>query len=435
MISNSVFKQYLGSLDDFKSYYSHLDNEQKDILLKALVFIHDKPIDGNWNNDGYIFANGKFYTCRESVDLTASTLISLIETGNTSGVKVEEVGDKLVFIPVIKEELKALTGVGFVEVGKTWAAGTDIETILNDIFAKEVWYNANFDYAENLAITMSKPTLTVTIDDATAVNSSTYEIGAPVSTTGSINNSSATGNNFNVTCSTANNNGFVTNGDTSTKLTSLSISASLSDTGSDVLTATTKSGCFSNVSIVDNAIEASSTVASGSNILTIKSTSKTYKLTATPTEGVNNILTTLSNKGNYSTNDSEGEVTIKHTVSKVHTETATQTASISFSGKYKYYYVWSANNLPTIPDSFSGDIESWNTTWGSMSINTNNPQELIGMLYILKPTSEGTPKLNNEFGQAATFTLVSDDYTNKYGTSYSLYSFSAAGAKYKDLVL
>lgn len=64
-INNSVFKQYLGSLDEFKSYYDNLTDKQKEALSKALVFIHDKPTNDTWNNDGYIFANGKYYACKE----------------------------------------------------------------------------------------------------------------------------------------------------------------------------------------------------------------------------------------------------------------------------------------------------------------------------------------------------------------------------------
>jgi hypothetical protein len=434
-INNSIFKQYLGSLAEFKSYYASLDDLQKAALSKALVFIHDKAVNDTWNNDGYIFANGKYYACRESAGLTLNTLLALIETGDTSGVRVEESNGKLVFTPIIKDELKALTSVGFVESGKTWAAGTDIETILNDIFAKEIWYKAEFNYAENLVVTMDKPTLTVTVDGVTATDSSTYEIGAPISVTGTMHNSTATGNHFTMTCKTAGNNGFVTNGNTSTKLTSLTMPATLSNESSDTLTAPTKDGGFSGVSVANNAISASGKVTSGTNSLTIKSTSKTYKLTANPTENVNNVLTTLSNKGNYSSNNTEDGVTIKHTVSKVHTESATPTSSISFNGKYKYYYVWGASSLPEIPESFNGDLTGWTSVWGSMVIYEGNPQALNGVLYVLKPSSMGAPKINNEFGQAGSFATESTAYTNKYATPYSLYSFTAAGASYKDLVL
>ena len=434
-INNSIFKQYLGSLTEFKVYYESLDDSQKAALSKALVFIHDKMVDGNWNNEGYIFANGKYYACRESASLTVNTLLSLIETGDTSGVRVEEENGKLVFTPVIKETLTALTSVGFVESGKTWAAGTDIETILNDIFAKEVWYAANFTYTENLVVTMSKPSLTVTVDGVTAVKDSTYEIGAPISVTGSMIASSASGDKFTITCSTANNNGFVTNGDTSTKLESLSMPATLSNTGDDALTAPTKTGAFTDLSVENNAISYSGNVTAGSNSLSIKSTSKTYKLTATPTEGTNNVLTTLSNKGNYSSNDTEDGVSIKHSVSKTHTESATPTASMSFNGNYKYYYVWGAAELPTIPENFSGDLEGWDESWGSVILYSGTPNELTGYIYVLKPTSNGDPKINNDFGQAGTVIKESATYTNKYGTQYSLYSFYSNGSKYMDLVL
>ena len=153
-INNSIFKQYIGSLDQFKVYYENLDDLQKAALTTAVVFIHESVVDDQWDGNGYIFANGMYYACGNT-NLTASVLLSLIKEGTTNGVKVEVDGDKLIFTPVLKEELKALTNVGFVTSGKTWSAGTDLETILNDIFAKEVWYAASFTYTDNLTVLMT----------------------------------------------------------------------------------------------------------------------------------------------------------------------------------------------------------------------------------------------------------------------------------------
>ena len=443
-INNSIFKQYIGSLDQFKVYYENLDDLQKAALTTAVVFIHESVVDDQWDGNGYIFANGMYYACGNT-NLTASVLLSLIKEGTTNGVKVEVDGDKLIFTPVLKEELKALTNVGFVESGKTWSAGTDLETILNDIFAKEVWYKADFAYAENLVVTVPKPTLTVTVDGSTAANSGTYEIGAPVVLTGSMTNTSATGNKFTLTCANALN-GFVTNGaaadlddgDSATGITSLEVAATLSNSGSDALSVSNLGGAFANAAVSNNAVSLSGesvVVKSGTNKITLTTTSKTYTLTANPSDN-EKTLTTLSNKNKYYTETTKDDVTIKHTVSKTHSETPTNNSSISFTGAYKYYYVWGVASQPTIPTAadFKGDLDGWTENWGSKTLYANTPTALNGSLYILKPTSAGAPKINNEFGQAGAYTTVST-HTNKYGTAYTLYMFQSSGAKYKDIVL
>lgn len=461
-INDSIFKQYLGTLDEFKRYYNEvLDDESRGKLKECLVFIHDKPIsvdeDGNnvWNNDGYIFTNGYYYTCRET-NLTASTILQLIEQGNTSGMLVEEVNGKLVFTPVIKEELKPLINVGFVKAGKTsWAAGTPIEEILNDIFAKEVWYKADFKYTDNLEVTMAAPTLEITVDEVEASDGVTYEMGAPISISASMNTSSATGDKFTVKCSTADNNGFVTNGNTSDRLTSLDMPATLSDSGSDSLTAS-GNGCFTGITANNNAISKDNLrITHNSNTLTVTSTSKQYTLTAAPSEDMET-LTTLSNKGNYSDAETQMnddvEVVVKHdakTTPHTVTEGKTPQTSITLKGGYKYYWVWGVEQYPTIPASFCGDLTGWNSTWGSKTVNGNTVgtsskyTTTNGFIYILKPSSDADVSLTAPGDvklDSASFETIST-LTNKYGTSYTLLQFpkTTSGAivnsGYKDLVL
>ena len=447
-INNSIFKQYLGTLDQFKSYYEKLTGEQKTALDAAIVFIHDKPVNNAWNHDGYIFANGLYYTCR---NVDAETLSNLIFTGDASGVRVSVVDvdikdaegnvigtkQQVDIVPVIKEDLQALINVGFVENGKTWTAGTDIETILNDIFAKEVWYTAAFSYESTLAVSMTAPTLTVTVDGATAANSSTYEIGAPVVGSGSMSASSATANGFDITCSTPGNNGFVTNGDTSTRLDELHVDANLTSSGSDSLSISAKGGAFKDMAVSSNALSGSSKVTSGTNNITLKSTSKTYTLTATPAT-TETTLTTLSNKNKYYDEETKDDVSIKHTVGHTATGTKTPTSAISFTGAYKYYYVWGVESLPTIPTNFSGDLEGWTENWGSKNVYGNNVKKsLSGYIYVLKPANSN-PGLSDGIGQDVTTSWVKSDttYTNKYGTTYYLFSYHDFGpTDYQNFVL
>lgn len=436
-ISNSIFKQYYGTLEEFKAYYNGLSEEQRIALSRALVFIHDKTVDDNWNNDGYIFANGKYYTCRET-NLTASMLKDLLVSGDSSGMDIEEVDGKLVFTAVLKEDLKALTSVGFVENGKTWEKGTSLEQILNDIFAKEVWYTAAFSYDDNLVVSMTAPALTVTVDGAAAANSSTYEIGAPVVVSGSMSGSSATGNNFKITCSTPGNNGFVTNGATGTRLTELNVDAGLASSGSDSLSITAKGGAFKDMAVSsNNTLSGSSVVTSDTNNITLKSTSKTYTLTATP-DASETTLTTLSNKNKYYDEETKDNISIKHTVGQTASSTKTHTSSISFTGKYKYYYAWGVQSLPTIPTSFSGDLEgSWTESWNSTTISNRTKKSLSGYIYVLKPV-DSKPKIADGMGSdvSASFEKSSTTYTNKYGTTYYLYSFYDKGpTDYQTLVL
>lgn len=455
-INNSIFKQYLGTLDEFKAYYAALDSIQQAALSRALVFIHDKEVDGAWNNDGYIFANGKYYTCRESAGLTLNTLLSLIETGDTSGVDVVESDGKLVFTPIIKNELKALTSVGFVESGKIWAARTPIEDILNDIFAKEIWYLATSStvvYSGVITASIPAPTLNVTVDEVTITGSTTCEIGAPITLSGALQGSTATyKQNFTVTCNAkgsdgSNNNGFALYGSTgyptSGATTSVSISATAGSTGSDTLSIPTstgnKSGGFQSAIIDSNQLKfatgaTNQYVHGGTNKIEIKSTSKTYTATANPGD-TQKYLYTISNKGNYPTADTMDDVDVKQAISKTESVTPTKTSSITITGNYKYYYVWGATSQPNIPTNFNGDLEGWTENWGSKKLYEDTPTALNGYIYILKPTSEGAPKINNEFTQAGEFTKENTTYTNKYGTKYSLYSFSSAGSKYKDVIL
>jgi hypothetical protein len=251
--------------------------------------------------------------------------------------------------------------------------------------------------------------------------------------------SSATGNGFDITCSTQGNNGFVTNGDTSTRLEELSISANLTSNGSDSLSITAKGGAFKDMVVSGNALSGSSAVTSGTNNITLKSTSKTYTLTAKPTENVNNILTTLSNKGNYSSNNTEDGVSIKHTVSKTVSDKKEPTSAMSFTGAYKYYYVWSAASCPAIPTNFSGDLEGWTENWGTKTINAT-ATAMNDIAWVLKPSGTAPTIVEPTTGAVTSFETVST-HTNKYGTSYTLYRFpkasagSAGGANYKDMKL
>lgn len=435
-INNSIFKQYIGSLDKFKTYYENLDDLQKAALTTAVVFIHESVVDDQWDGNGYIFANGMYYACGNT-NLTANVLLSLIKEGTTNGVKVEVEGDKLIFTPVLKEELKALTNVGFVTSGKIWSAGTDLETILNDIFAKEVWYKADFTYTDNLVVSMNTPSLVVTVDGVTATSGSNYEIGASVSVESEMYASSYTGGTqYTVTCSTADNNGFVKNGDTTTKLTSLVVPATVS-TGDtvDSLSITSKTKCFANVAVSSNSINASNlTLQSGDNTLTIKSSSKDYTLTAAPTSDMVT-LTTLSNKGKYYTDSTKDGVSIKHSTSKTITEDKNPTNTITLKGAYKYYYVWGAASLPTIPTNFSGDLDGWTENWGSTTVNST-ATTLNGSIYVLKPVN-AAPSMNDAMGipVLAAAWEKKGEYTNKFGTTYYLYYFGSNGSKYSKLVL
>lgn len=448
VINNSIFKQYLGTLDAFKAYYGNLDELQKAALKSAIVFIHESVADDTWSGDGYIFANGMYYACGNT-NLTAKVLLDLIKEGTTNGVRVEEVDGKLVFTSVLKEDLTALINVGFVESGTTFTAGTTIEEVLNAIFAKEVWYKADttFSYSGNLSVSITKPTLTVTVDGSTATNSSTYEIGAPVVLTGSMTNTSATGNKFTLTCASALN-GFITNGaaanlkdgDSTTGITSLEVDATLSNSGSDTLSVSNLGGAFANAAVSNNAVSLSGesvVVKSGTNKITLTTTSKTYTLTANPSDD-EKTLTTLSNKNKYYTETTKDDVTIKHTVSKTYSEAPTSNSSISFTGAYKYYYVWGVESLPTIPTNFSGNLESWNENWGSKNVYGNNVKKsLSGYIYVLKPV-DSKPGLLDGIGQDVSASWVKSDttYTNKYGTTYYLFSYHDFGpTDYQNFVL
>lgn len=462
-INDSIFKQYLGTLDEFKNYYSNvLDEESREKLKECLVFIHDKPIsvdeDGNniWNNDGYIFTNGYYYTCRET-NLTAETLFNLIEQGNTSGMLVEVIDGKLVFTPVIKEDLiPALSSnmsVGFIKSGHAgWEAGTSIEQILNDIFSKEYWYKADFNYTNLKTVTYVEPTLTVTVDDEPADSKVIYEIGAPVEVTATMNSSTIAGTNeVKVTPKTSGVN-FSTIGDLDTSLSEKTYTATYTQ-GTDSLSITSKTGCFSNASVSENEISTTGNIAT-SNTIAIATTHSGSKLTLSITSDVDNKLYTRSNKNNLkkdadgnaltsATDINDATVAVEHTVATANavSPTGDNTNSITLNGAYKYYYVWGVEELPTIPttaNDFKGDLEGWNSNWGSKNVYGNGVKKsLSGYIYVLKPV-DSKPALSDGIGQDVSASWVKSDttYTNKYGTTYYLFSYHDFGpTDYQNFVL
>ena len=267
-----------------------------------------------------------------------------------------------------------------------------------------------------------------------------FRSGAPVNVTASVNASSYTGGDkYTVTCSTTGNNGFVKNGDTKTKLTSLVVPATLNVYGSDTLSFTTKSNCFANLSIADNAISATNiALKSGANALTVKTTTKGHSMTAAPTDDMK-VLTTLSNKSKYYDETTKDGVNIKHTISKTWSETLEATSTITLTGAYKYYYVWSAASCPTIPENFCGDLDEWTESWGTKTVNST-ATSMTAIAWVLKPAGTAPTIVEPTTGAVTSFEEVST-HTNKYGTSYKLYRFpkasagTAGGANYKDMKL
>lgn len=471
-INDSIFKQFLGTIDEFKTYYNErLSEESREKLKECLVFIHDKPVTNElgetvWNNDGYIFTNGYYYTCRET-NLTADVLKDLIANGSTeaAGISWEIVDGKLVFTPVIKEDLiPALSSgmsVGFIKSGHTgWEAGTSIEQILNDIFSKEYWYKADFNYTNLKTVTYVEPSLSVKVDGVDADSKVIYEIGAPVTVTATMNSSTIGGTNeVKVTPKTSGVN-FSTIGDLGTSLSEKTYAATYAQ-GTDSLSITSKNGCFGKASVSsDNKISTTGNIAAN-NTIAITTTHSGSKLTLSITkssedsitEGDDNKLYTRSNKGNLkkdangdvlteATDINDAPVTVEHTVATTTTVSPTgdNTNSITLTGAYKYYYVWGADACPTIPATtdFKGDLDGWTENWGSKNVYGNNVKKsLSGYIYVLKPV-DSKPALSDGIGQDVSASWVKSDttYTNKYGTTYYLFSYHDFGpTDYQNFVL
>jgi hypothetical protein len=474
-INNSIFKQYLGTLDQFKSYYGKLTGEQKTALDAAIVFIHDKPVDSAWNHDGYIFANGLYYTCR---NVDADTLSNLIFTGDASGVKVSVVTvdvkdaegnvigttEQVDIVPVLKEDLVSTvtSAVGFIKNGHTWPKGTSLEKVLADIFSKEYWYKAEFNYSNLKTVTYVEPTLTVTVGGAAASNNATYEIGAPVSVSATMNASTIAGTNeVKVTPKTSGVK-FSTIGNLDTALSEKTYSATYTE-GTDALSVTSKSGCFNSASVSNNAVSATGNIAA-SNSITITTTHSGSKLTLSTTSDVDNKLYTRSNKNNLkkdadgnvsttATDINDASVTVEHTVATANavSPTGDNTNSITLKGAYKYYYVWGSATEPTIPESFTGKLTDWTDAW-STGLSTINAGEAnakaIGtgkFIYVLKPSSASGTKGNISLTDSAknqvggTFALIKT-INNGFDTEYKLYRYpeddgGAGTALYYDLKL
>lgn len=373
------------------TYYS--DNEIK-LLLAIGKRDCNQPIDGrNYGKEFYEIINNDSYKLSEES-----------------------------YKPVLTNDLESLVDVGLVKKGDSWAVGTPIENVITDILSKEIWFEANFNYESNLVIKMDEPEISVNVDGVYAKDNDYFEIGAPVEFNYTTYNSTASGDKFTLTCVTPNNNGFVANGNIENKLNSIDISGVITNEYNDSYE-------------IEKGPEK---IDKGVNNFYVKSTSKKYSLITSPIEEKNDQLSTLSNKGNYSSNLEESGVQISHKVNKTDSKQITVEKSISINGDYKYYYIWGTNVLPEIPEKFNGDLELFTSNWGTTLVNEDS-EELNGFLYVLKPTNDTPPTLQNEFGADVSNSFIKmEEYINKYNTKYTLYRFpekSANGAKYKKLNL
>lgn len=117
-----IFKQFFGTLAQFKSWLAEKDSEQVSNAAKigdALVFIHEKPqyytsegFDATFTLEGYIYANGLFYKMSDvqEYELTAEKIAALVSEDSACAVEVTEDG-KLYFtpIPVVAEDEKVIS--------------------------------------------------------------------------------------------------------------------------------------------------------------------------------------------------------------------------------------------------------------------------------------------------------------------------------------
>lgn len=149
-LTNQMFKQFVGDLDGFKDYLNGLyttDHDKWEEIQKSIVFIHENPVaynastgklDANSVFDGWIFANGFYYTAKEAKGLDFDTLSAIIEGGKGVQVTAEGEGDerKLVFTAVTENEITTQKAVGYLNAGTPIPAGTSLEEVLKMIFNK-----------------------------------------------------------------------------------------------------------------------------------------------------------------------------------------------------------------------------------------------------------------------------------------------------------
>ena len=97
-LNNQMFKQYIGSLDDFKKYIEELEPTKFEEIEKSIVFIHPTPIaynpstneiDNNAIFNGWIYANGYYYTC-ENVDASIKEAKTTLSDSSTDFIKIEK---------------------------------------------------------------------------------------------------------------------------------------------------------------------------------------------------------------------------------------------------------------------------------------------------------------------------------------------------------
>lgn len=160
-MTNKIFKQYIGTLENFKAWLAKDNNSVS--LGDAIVFIHANETDNaEAEFTGWIYANGHYY--QSGSTLKVGDMTKMLVSGNGVDVRAEEDG-KIYFDAVVEKDITIAGGplasdavVAAFTDGKI-PANMTIQEVLEKLFLQEKWGTPR-DPVYTFKTSVSAPTIT-----------------------------------------------------------------------------------------------------------------------------------------------------------------------------------------------------------------------------------------------------------------------------------
>lgn len=349
-MTSKIFKQYIGLLEDFKSWLNTGTN--KTDLGDAIVFIHANDVsDPAEEFTGWIYANGHYYKSGSSLKI--SDVANILASGN--GVNVRKEGDKIYFDAVVNSDILIAGGplasddvIAVFQDGKI-PANMTIQEVLEKLFLKERWGTPTTP-TYRFTSSVEAPTLTVS-------KSGKVQIGTTVTCSATKNTNQVSTQSVSVSGYTY---GYSLDGTTKTSTnTTYTQTKTPTLSGVDNMEATF-TGLYNQEGQVISSNEGGETTAYvglGKGTYTVEYTGQTVTVATFDGQLVYNV----SNIGNVRDTDvvevSQNEF-IKTSAYQGGSITPSKSASKTVEGVWGYFYTPITST--TIPDMSSDSVNTWN---------------------------------------------------------------------------
>ena len=366
-MTNSIFKQYIGTLEEFKAWLS--TNTNKSSLGSSIVFIHANDIDdAEAEFTGWIYANGHYY--QSGTSLKIGDIANMLVSGD--GVRVRMMKDdnnedKIYFDAVVQSDIKiaggplASTAVATVFTGGKIPKGMTIQKVLETLFLKEIW-GAPSNPSYTFSTSVDAPTVNFNKSGSVKVGTIvTCSATAPTTTQATIQKAEVSNYTY----------GYSLNGTTIVNKNSYIQSKTPTLSGDTSLVAT-----FTNLydvqgTAIDNNDGLKTEAYVGEGQGTYQATYTGQEVTASPftIESIYNVSNTskISKDENVKTISQDGFI-VSNAYSNGKLDAPTNSASKSVTGVWGYFY--KTISSPTLPSMTSDDIRTW--TWSATQPKTIN---------------------------------------------------------------